>query len=248
MRTPRAALPIAVLAVLIASGCAPKYYAPDTHNVPLLTRARDFSGVLAVGDSRGELQGAYAVTDRVAVMANAAVFDQSDDADGDGGRGGILEIGVGYLAPLGERFQLGVFGLLGGGDVENHFPSTVAGNPGTTGSLEATLARFGVQPALSYRSTYFEAAASARIVSLRYSDVTGSLVFGGEDQVQLLRSQPNHTLLEPALTVRGGFETVKLQLQLGWSFNRGHSSFRQDEAYLTAGVRGGLFPQMILAS
>jgi hypothetical protein len=61
-------------------------------------------------------------------------------------------------------------------------------------------------------------------------------VFGGEDQVQLLRSQSEHTLLEPALTVRGGLETVKLQLQLGWSFNRGHAGFRQDEAYLTAGV------------
>jgi hypothetical protein len=236
MRIPRAALPIAALAVLGVSGCAPKYYAPNTHNVPLLTRARDFSGALAVGDSRGELQGAYAITERVAVMLNAAVFDQSDDADGDGGRGGILELGVGYLAPRGERFQLGVFGLLGGGDVENHFPSTVASNPATTGNLEASLARFGVQPALGYRSTYFEAAASARILRLRYSDVAGSLVFGGEDQVQLLRSQSSHTLLEPALTVRGGLETVKLQLQLGWSFNQGHSSFRQDEAYLTAGV------------
>ena len=235
MRIP-SALPIAVVAVLALSGCAPKYYAPNTHNVPLLTRAKDFSGVLAIGDSRGELQGAYAVSDRVALMANAAVFDRSEDEDGDGGRGGILELGVGYLAPLGERFQLGLFGMLGGGDVENHFPSTVASNPGTTGSLEASLTRFGVQPTLSYRSTYFEAAASARILGLRYSDVTGSLVFSGEDQVQLLRSQANHTLLEPALTVRGGLETVKLQLQLGWSFNKGHSSFRQDEAYLTAGV------------
>jgi hypothetical protein len=236
MRIPRAALPFAALAVLGVGGCAPKYYAPNTHNVPLLTRARDFSGALAVGDSRGELQGAYAITERVAVMLNAAVFDQSEDEDGDGGRGGILELGVGYLAPVGDRFQLGVFGLLGGGDVENHFPSTVASNPGTTGNLEASLARFGVQPALSYRSTYFEAAASARILSLRYSDVAGSLVFAGEDQVQLLRSQSSHTLLEPALTVRGGLETVKLQLQLGWSFNQGHASFRQEEAYLSAGV------------
>jgi hypothetical protein len=236
MRIPRVALPIAVVAVIVASGCSPKYYAPNTHNVPLLTRAKDFSGALAVGDSRGELQAAYAVTERVAVMANAAVFDQSDDADGDGGRGGILELGVGYLAPLGDGFQLGVFGLVGGGDVENHFPSTVGTNPGTTGDLEASLARFGVQPSLSYRSTYFEAAASARILSLRYSDVTGSLVFGGEDQVQLLRSQSNHTLLEPAHTGRGGFETMKLPLLVGWSFNQGHSRFRQEEAYLTAGV------------
>jgi hypothetical protein len=120
--------------------------------------------------------------------------------------------------------------------VENHFPSTVASNPGTTGTLEARLARFGLQPSLSYRATHFEAAASARILGLRYSDVSGSLVFGGEDQVQMLRAQSDHTLLEPALTVRAGFETVKVQLQLGWSFNRGHAEFRQDGGHLTAGV------------
>lgn len=236
MRIRTRASTVAVLACLGASACAPKYYAPNTHNVPLLTRQGDFSASAAVGDSRGELQGAYAATDRVAFMANGAFFDQADDEQGDGGRGGILELGVGYLAPVGERFQIGVFGLFGGGDVENHFPSTVASNPGTTGTLEAKLSRFGIQPAVSFRSRYFEAAASARIVGLRYSDVTGSLMFDGEDQVQLLRAQSDHTLLEPAITLRGGLETVKLQLQLGWSFNRGESSFRQDEAYLTAGV------------
>jgi hypothetical protein len=227
---------LAVMAGLTVSGCAPKYYAPNTHNVPLLTRSGDFSGTFAFGDSRGELQGAYAFSERVAVMLNVAVFDRDDDADGDGGRGGIVELGVGYVAPLGERFQFGAFGLLGGGDVENHFPSTVANNPGTTGTLEANLTRFGIQPSVSYRSTHLEAAASARILGLRYSDVTGSLVYAGQDQVQLLQAQSDHTLLEPALTLRAGFETVKLQLQLGWSFNARHSGFRQDEGHLTAGV------------
>jgi hypothetical protein len=143
---------------------------------------------------------------------------------------------VGYHAPLGERFQFGIYGLLGGGNVENHFPSTVASNPGTTGILEADLSRFGVQPIIGFHSRYVEAAASARLLGLRYSQVSGSLVFSGEDQVQLLRSQSGHTLLEPALTVRVGLETVKLQLQLGWSINKGHSNFRQDEGHLTAGV------------
>jgi hypothetical protein len=230
-------VPIAlVLASLAASACTPKYYAPNTHNVPLLTHRGDFSAAGLVGDSRGELQGAYAVTDRVALMANGAFFDQADDEQGDGGRGGFLELGAGYVAPVGERFQIGVFGMFGGGDVENHFPSTLDDNPGTTGILEAKLSRFGVQPLVGFRSRYFEAAASARFVGLRYSNVTGSLMFGGEDQVQRLRARSEHTLLEPAITVRGGFETVKLQLQLGWSINRDGSSFPQEEAYLTAGV------------
>jgi hypothetical protein len=232
----RSTLALASIAALAASGCAPKYYAPNTHNVPTLTRAGDFSGAFTFGDSRGELQGAYAFTPNVAAMLNAAAFDQADDEEGDGGQGGIVELGLGYTAPIADRFHASLFGLVGGGNVENHFPSTVASNPGTTGVLEANLSRFGVQPSIGFRSTYFEAIGSVRILGLRYSDVSGSLVFGGEDQVQAVRAQPSHTLLEPAITVRGGFETWKAQLQLGWSFNKGHSSFRQEEAYLTAGV------------
>ena len=120
--------------------------------------------------------------------------------------------------------------------MENHFPSTVATNPGTTGKIEAKLARFGVQPVIGFRSRYFEAAASLRVMGLRYSDIEGSLIFGGEDQVQLLSSRTRHTLLEPALTVRGGFDTVKLQVQLGWSANKTDSRFRQDEGHLTLGL------------
>ena len=225
-----------VLAPLAFGACAPKYYAPNTQNVPLLTRRGDYSAAGAIGDSRFELQGAYAVTGDLAVMANAAHFDKPDDEQGDGGRGGLLEIGFGYQRPLDERFHLAVFGLVGGGDVENHFPSTVAANPGTTGILEAKLTRFGVQPVIGFRSRYVEGAASMRVVGLRYSDIAGSLVFGGEDQVQMLSSQTRHTLLEPALTLRAGLETIKLQMQLGWSLNKGHSHFRQDEGHLTIGV------------
>jgi hypothetical protein len=234
MRSPR---PLACLLLALAlPACSPKYYAPNTHNIPLLTRDGDYSAAFAFGDSRGELQGAYALTNDLGVLLNAAYFDHRDDADGDGGEGGLLEVGFGWQHPLDERFHLAVFGLLGGGNVENHFPSTVSANPGTTGVIEADLSRFGVQPVIAFRSTYVEAAASARVVALRYSGVTGSLVYAGEDQAQYLASRSAHTLFEPALTVRAGLPEVKVQLQLGWSINRGHSEFRQEEGHLTAGI------------
>lgn len=236
MRNLKTFAPVLLAALLASGACAPKYYAPNTHNVPLLEGDGDYSAAFAFGDSRGDLQGAYALTDDLSLMLNGAYFERRDDEDGDGGKGGLLEVGFGYQAQLDSPFQLGIFGLVGGGNVENHFPSTLAGNPGTTGVLEADLERFGVQPVIGFRSTYFEAAASMRVMKLRYSDVTGSLIFAGEDQVQLLASQTEHTLLEPALTIRGGFPTVKLQLQLGWSVNTTHRDFRQDEGHLTAAV------------
>jgi hypothetical protein len=236
MTTPHAFARLVLLAPLAFGACSPKYYAPNTHNVPLLTRDGDYAIVAAIADSRGELQGAYALTNDLGVLLNAAAFEKRDDEQGDGGGGGLLELGFGYSRPLDERFHFGVFGLVGGGSVENHFPSTVADNPGTTGDIEAKLSRFGVQPLIGFRSRYFEAVGSVRLVGLRYSDVEGSLMFGGEDQVQLLSSQANHTLIEPAITLRGGWETWKIQLQMGFSEKKSNSDLRQDEAFLTAGI------------
>jgi hypothetical protein len=238
MTTPHAfaRLILLLLAPLAFGACSPKYYAPNTHNVPLLTRDGDFGVLAAVGDSRGELQGSYALTNRLGVLLNVAAFDKRDDAEGDGGSGGLVEVGFGYTMPIDENAYFGVFGLVGGGNLENHFPSTVASNPGTTGDIEAKLTRFGVQPMIGFTSRYFEAIGSVRLLGLRYSDVTGSLVFAGEDQVQVLSNQADHTLLEPAITLRGGWETWKLQLQMGWSANKSYGDFRQDEGFLTLGV------------
>ncbi len=74
MRTRNAFAP-SILATLLACGaCAPKYYAPNTHNVPLLARDGDYSAALVLGDSRGELQGAYAVRENLGLLLNAAYF------------------------------------------------------------------------------------------------------------------------------------------------------------------------------
>lgn len=226
-----------VLALCLVGGaCAPQYYVPNTHNVPLLTHEREIVGSFSTGSSRAELQGAYALTDRLGLIASASFFEEPDDSTGDGGRGGIAEIGIGYQRPLSSRTSLQLFGLLGGGDLENHFPSTLQANPGTTGVIEGALVRYGVQPALGFRGRHVHAILSTRVVGLRYSEVDGSLVFGGDDQVQYLRARDTHFLVEPAVTLRVGSETVKGQIQLGRSFNLSHEDFRQAEGHLTFGI------------
>mgnify|MGYP001173580090 CR=1 FL=1 len=56
-----------------------------------------------------------------------------------------------------------------------------------------------------------------------------------EDQVAYLRRKNAYWLAEPALTIRVGYDFLKLQLQLGKSFNLSHADFKQDEDYLTLG-------------
>ncbi|HEX9654432.1 MAG TPA: hypothetical protein VGA99_12030 [bacterium] len=222
--------------VLLVSGCNPKYYAPNTHNVPLLQQKGNGVATFAAGEARAELQGAYAVTKNLAIMLNLASFKPKNDEEGDGGKGQLVEAGLGYYRGFSKNFVFETYGLASIGDVENHFPSSVTNNPTTTGKIESKLFRIGVQSAVGFTSKYFDVAASTRLTALNYHDISGSLIFGGEDQVAYLQGQDKHVLFEPALTLRGGYKSLKLQIQLGHSFNLSHSDFQQDDGHFTIGV------------
>jgi hypothetical protein len=224
--------------MLAAGGCAPVYYVPNTHNVPMLEERGDATFALNLASFGAEFQGAYAITNHVGVMLNAASMRQKDDNDGDGGSGSLAELGLGYYRKLGSNVSWENYLLLGGGTVENHFPSTKAAAPATTGNLEAKFTRFGVQPSLSVHSRIVDSAVSLRLSGVNYSDVSGGLIYQGQDQVAYLNSLGTQFMIEPALTFRLGFNPIKLQLQLGWSKNVTTSGFRQREGYVAI---GGLF-------
>lgn len=221
---------------LFLSGCNPIYYSPNTQNVLIAPARGDLIAAAAADGNRVELQGAYALSDAMAIQLNAGHYERDDSDNGNGGSGDFVEGGVGYSAPLPPSLAWEIHGLLGFGSFENHLPSTGDGNPGTTGDISADVVRFGVQPAIGYRSRYFEAAISSRFLGLRYSNVEGSLIFDSEDQVELLDNSNSYFLVEPAFTVRAGLERVKLQFQTMRSFNLTDGDFRQDDAIASLGV------------
>lgn len=228
--------PILFLGLCLAIvGCNPIYYSPNTQNVLIAPSAGDLMASAAYDGNRAELQASYAVTDAIALQVNGGLYEPDDLDNGDGGSGQFLEVGAGYFAPIGNAFSWEVVALLGVGSFENHFPSTLDANPGTTGEISADLIRFGIQPAIGYRSRYFDAAVSSRILRMSFREVDGSLVYGGEDQVALLNEGLGYLLFEPAVTIRAGLERVKLQVQAGRSFNLTDDDFRQDESMASVG-------------
>lgn len=235
-RAPACAPAAMVLAFFILAGCSPIYYVPNTHNVPLLRGKGEGSLSVHGGSGRGEVQTAYAIGEGALVMLNGAFYEKRDDRDGDGGSGGFTELGAGHYRRLGGIFIFDACGLLGYGDFENHFPSTKAANPGTTGEINGKLLRYGAQSSAGFRTAYFDAALSLRIAGLYYYDVNGSLVFGGRNQADYLMEERRQALVEPAVTLRGGFDFFKLQLQLGGSRNLTARDFRQERGYLSFGA------------
>lgn len=229
-------LTIVASIAFLAFGCSPKYYSPNTQNVPLMREQGQTNLSVAGNGNQAEFQGAFALTDHIAIQANGGLFIPKDLDNGNGGSGNFIEGGAGYFLPVGTNFVFETYGLFGFGGFENHLPSTVDQYPGTTGEISANVARYSLQPSFGYFNKYFSVALSSRISSLNYSRINGNLTFDDRNQQDYLYANRSTMLLEPAVTIRGGLEKFKLQLQLGGSFNLTNSSFRQDDSFMTLGL------------
>ncbi len=221
---------------LSLTACTTTYYIPNTQNVPAIDAKGTTAVTLAGNGDQLEFQAAYGITDGLAVQANGAWYIPRDEESGNGGSGRLLEIGPGWFHSINERWLFDAYGLVGFGRVENHFPSTLPTAPPTTGRIEAQLMRYAVQPGITFRSKYFTATGSMRAGYLTYNNIEGTLLLDGIQQENYLAANDAHFLVEPTLTLRGGIDRIKLQLQLMQSLNITDSEFKQENTLLTLGI------------
>ncbi len=216
--------------------CSPKFYTPNTQNVPLISEKGETDLTVSGNPNQVEFQGAYGIANNVAIKANGGLFIPANLDNGNGGSGKFVEVGAGYFLPIQEHWVFETYGIVGMGSFENHLPSTQVDYPLTKGNVSSNLYRIGIQPNFGYKSKYFSAAISSRFVSLSYDKIRGDLYFENESQVEYLRDNSSHFLIEPALTIRGGLEHFKVQVQYGYSLNVTNSSFKQDKTFFTVGL------------
>lgn len=221
---------------LMLGGCSTKFYVPNTQNVPIIGAKGQTNLTLAGNGNQVEFQAAYGITDGLAIQANGGWVIPKDLDNGNGGSGRFVEGGLGYFNRINADFLFDTYALAGFGRMENHFPTSGTTNPTTAGKILANLTRFSLQPSLSFQRRYFSITGSARVSSLNYSSVEGGLILENLDQVAYLRDNKSNFLIEPALTIRGGVEKIKLQLQILHSFNLSHSDFRQDKGLVSVGL------------
>ncbi len=222
--------------LFILSSCSPKYYSPNTQNVPLISAQGEKNVTVSGNGNQVELQAAMGVTDKVALQLNGGLYIPKDEDNGNGGKGNFIEVGGGYYKEVMPNWVFETYALVGFGSFKNYLPSTTVDYPSTKGDLSANIFRVGVQPNFGYKTKNFSAMVSSRFVNLSYNNVKGDLIFGGESQLDYLKNNSSNFLIEPAITLRGGLENIKLQLQYGYSFNVSHTDFRQDKNFLTLGL------------
>lgn len=233
--------------VLVLAACSPVYYAPSTQHIPLLTEGEEFtvSGSYLGTESvdAATLRGAYALNSNWGLMAGGSLFFGEDTEDNDSfGNGGYFEAGAGYFTKVSNKFVFETYGLVGLGGMKNRFPQSVQDYPGTDGEIKANLLSIAIQPSFGFKSRYFEAALSLRTSMINYSNIRGNLMMRNTDQEavrnqqEYLKDNKGHLLLEPALTIRGGLEFLKIEAQTGGSLNLTNRDFPQDDSWLSIGL------------
>jgi len=227
---------IVLIIGFVFMSCNPKFYTPNTQNVPLISEKGETDLTISGNGNQVEFQGAYGITNHFAVKLNGGLFIPTDGTNGNGGSGKFAEVAGGYFKPIGDNWVFETYGLIGYGSFENHLPSTIQANPATEGDISANIIRLGIQPNFGYKTKHFSAAVSSRFVNLSFNNIKGDLIYAGTDQTAYLKDNSSNFLVEPALTLKAGFEKIKLQMQYGYSYNLSNSAFRQDNVFVTIGL------------
>lgn len=215
---------LAFLSYIMLCACSATYYSANSQNVPLMREQGDvkIQGGLAMGDEteKVEFQASGAVTDHWALMFN---FCHYHDADNSAGNGNITEVGAGYYNTLNDkRWIYEAYAGYGLGDGSNRFSSS---------NTSFKLDRMFVQPNFGYSLKNFEIVVSLRGAYMNYRDVRQ---FHSNPELNYPLYEKGYYVLEPALTLRGGYKYLKVQLQISHSENLTQHDFYQDKTHVSA--------------
>jgi hypothetical protein len=232
---------IAILFAILLPSCTHYYYVSNVQNIPMFTEKDEYriSGTIGGGDESSciEFQSAYSPTDQIGVMANFMYATGGNESDNDGfAEGSYLEGAVGYFKPLGNGGVFEVYGGLGGGSQHHQYTSyNYDYGSQNVGYADLSLVRLFVQPSVGLSYHIFDVALSTRICSLDYTKVENHVSNEYSDFSDI--SSKTHYLLEPAITLRAGWKTVKLQFQASYvTYLNNPRMYFYEESHISIGV------------
>src|SRR5690554_5521129 len=95
---------IVLIIGFVFMSCNPKFYTPNTQNVPLISEKGETDLTISGNGNQVEFQGAYGITNHFAVKLNGGLFIPTDGTNGNGGSGKFAEVAGGYFKPIGDNW------------------------------------------------------------------------------------------------------------------------------------------------
>ncbi|MDX5347827.1 MAG: hypothetical protein LPK19_11330 [Hymenobacteraceae bacterium] len=208
------------LLLVSAAGCK-TMYKPTMQNVPLLSEQGDFKAVV----NTSNVQAAYAVTDKVGVMANGYFRNNKWNAEAGSTNWDYTnkwfngEAAVGYYVPFSDEGRFEVYGGAGYGRVTYEREFTDQMSEPYYDKFSANNMRFFIQPNIGRSTENFEFAFSTRLVGLQFNNVSQTGYTQEELEFENLTGldQSIHAFIEPGITIRGGYKWIKLHSQVIFS-------------------------------
>jgi hypothetical protein len=220
---------ILTMIAISTTSCYHVYYAPNTANSPLLSEKGEvkinglYSGGADSDFEGGEVQVATAVTEHVGIMVNGMFVGRTEQVEDywngsnshpESGKGSYVELAGGLFTAFDPKKKcIGeIYAGIGSGSVNSNY--------GNNWDSKVSSTKLFLQPAVGYKTKYFEASFVPKISFLHWevkseniSDATSSAA----SDMLMIRQKPNLVNFEPAFIVRGGSQNVKLQGSLSFS-------------------------------
>jgi hypothetical protein len=191
-----------VSSVLVLAGCAPIYLPPAAHS-PLLKTKREAQVGLYGGTHGMDVQGAYALTNHVAIMGSASLAYAGQNAN----RHAYGEAGLG-LFNASAISRTSVFAGTGYGYAIGQTAWNQSGNI-FEGLATARYLRPFAQGTLAFHTAIFDMGITPRVAMIRMEYLQAN--------AEALPGKVWSTYFEPVGFMGMGLGTVKLKWQLGFS-------------------------------
>ncbi len=207
------------------SSCTHYYYMPTTKNVPLFREKNEYrlSGTLSSGSEidAKEIQAAYSFTNRFAVMANYMSASGGNLSSNDWGKGKYYEAAFGYYNSYKKNKVFEVFAGMGIGNQQHKYEESSYSfmGGGTSyydiGSSDLSFRKLFIQPSIGYSNRIVDIAYSSGLSWLSFYDVKNNITSNKAPylDVDAIAKKRNSYMFENALTLRLGWNYVKVQFQ-----------------------------------
>jgi hypothetical protein len=200
---------IAVLSTVLCS-CSHYYYVANTKNVPMLREKNEARVSISYGEgdesSSFDAQGAYAITDKIGVLANymTASGGSTSSPGNNWAKGTCFEGAAGYFKPINTFGVFEVYGGLGTSSQHHQYSS---------GTADLRFLKVFVQPSFGFTWKWGELAFSLPASRVSFNEIRDYTSSGEHSGLEKIASNKISYILEPAVTIRGGWKYLKLQFQ-----------------------------------
>jgi hypothetical protein len=188
---------ILISVVCLFHACAPVYI-PNVINTPMLSNRGEFHANLNTGTSGFDPQLSFAVTDHIGVMLNGSFANRNPDSTSSHHQHQFCEFGIGYFTRFERIGRFETYMGYGRGRINAFYDCLF-----WKSFSNVTYNRVFVQPAIGISSRWFDGSLAIRMA---YVDISQK------------DYRTDGFFMEPALTLKLGYDYFKIVTQWGYSF------------------------------